>query len=169
MREREHPLPDRNSREDTIYQVGRRIRHSAATTRIAKTPFLARVRNDAIQAACIAMNANKAPPEHTAVQEGTKFALHELRDVPIMLALLREERFQISGNDAVERILFGIARPVDVFKSHRDANKDNDLHCAADENSGGSRLTNRICPGFSDFYGILGSLPVHRRPQGGRI
>ena len=46
--------------------------------------------------------------------------LHELRDVPIMLALLREERFQISGNDAVERILFGIARPVDVFKSHRD-------------------------------------------------
>jgi len=120
MREREHPLPDRNSREDTIYQVGRRIRHSAATTRIAKTPFLARVRNDAIQAACIAMNANKAPPEHTAVQEGTKFALHELRDVPIMLALLREERFQISGNDAVERILFGIARPVDVFKSHRD-------------------------------------------------
>ena len=52
---------------------------------------------------------------------------------------------------------------------HPAANKDNDLHCAADENSGGSRLTNRICPGFSDFCGILGSLPVHRRPQGGRI
>jgi len=52
---------------------------------------------------------------------------------------------------------------------HPAANKDNDLHCAADENSGGSRLTNRICPGFGDFYGILGSLPVHRRPQGGRI
>src|SRR5439155_19234408 len=116
MREREHPLPDSTSREDTIYQVGRRIRHSAATTRIAKTPFLAPVRNDAIQAACIAMNANKAPPEHTAVQQGTKFALHELRDAPTMLALLREERVQISGNDAGGRMRVGIARRVYCFK-----------------------------------------------------
>ena len=37
-----------------------------------------------------------------------------------MLALLRKEVLQVSSNDAVERILFGIARPVDVFKSHRD-------------------------------------------------
>jgi hypothetical protein len=64
------------------------------------------------------MDTDETPRKHATIQEGTKFALHKLRDVSIMLVLLCQERVQISGNDAVERILFRIAGPVDV--SHRD-------------------------------------------------
>ena len=66
------------------------------------------------------MDTDEAPRKHSTIYEGTEFALHELRDISIMLALLRKEALQVSGNNAVERILFGIARPVDGFKSHRD-------------------------------------------------
>jgi hypothetical protein len=92
------------------------------------------------------MDTDEAPRKHSTY-EGTKLALHELWDISITLALLRKEGFQVSGNDAVDRILFRIARPVDVFKSHRDVREctrlripagreNNDLRLSSVENSG---------------------------------
>src|SRR5437667_7259854 len=42
----------------------------------------------------------------------------EFRRIPVTFALPRKESFQMSGNDTIEGIFFGIARPVDVLGSH---------------------------------------------------
>ena len=118
-----------------------------------------------IQAARIAMDTEEAPRKHPAVEERAKFALHELRNIPIMLALPGQKRFQISGNDAVERILLGIARPVDIFECHRDvcACKRQRIRQLAKTMTcmvrpsripAGSRLKSRVCLEFSDFWGV---------------
>jgi hypothetical protein len=108
------------------------------------------------------MDTDEAPRKDATVQEGTKFALHELGDTSIMLALLRKECFQISGNRAVERILFWIARPVDVLKSHRDVrecrrlripagSENNELHLSSVENSGRSAINESRLSRISRF------------------
>ena len=46
--------------------------------------------------------------------------LDERRHIAVVFALAGEERFEMSGNDSKQRILFRIARPVDVLGSHKD-------------------------------------------------
>jgi hypothetical protein len=77
VRKREHPLMNRNTREDTIHQVCRGIGHSPATTRITEAAAFTRVGNNAIQTAGIAMDTDETPRKHSTVYEGTEFALHE--------------------------------------------------------------------------------------------
>jgi hypothetical protein len=69
VRKREHPLADRDVWKDAVDQVGRSLRHSSSSTRIADTAFFAGVGYKAVQPAFIAVNANKTPQEHTAVEE----------------------------------------------------------------------------------------------------
>jgi hypothetical protein len=64
MGKRQHPLAHRNSWEHAVDEVRCSIRHTSGSTRIAKTPFLAGERNNAVQTTCIAMDPNEASCEH---------------------------------------------------------------------------------------------------------
>jgi len=108
------------------------------------------------------VHTDKTPQKNTTIQERAKFALHKLRHISITLALLCKESFQISRNDTIERVLFGIPRPVDVLDRHEHiaeckplhicpGNDDNKLQRAMSEKSGWAAITNRVCFGFSDF------------------
>ena len=66
------------------------------------------------------MDAKKAPRQDTAIEELAKLRLHKGRYMAIPFALPGQERFQMSGDDAIKRILFGIARSVDLLDGHED-------------------------------------------------
>jgi len=80
--------------------------------------MLTRVGNHTIHTACIAMHTDKTSRKDTTIQECAKLTFHESRRIPVTFALPRKESFQMSGNDTIEGIFFGIARPVDVLGSH---------------------------------------------------
>ena len=44
--------------------------------------------------------------------------LDKARHIPVLLALPHEKRFQVSGNDSIEWVLFRIAGPVDGGGGH---------------------------------------------------
>jgi hypothetical protein len=81
---------------------------------------ITRIRYDVIQAACIAVDANKAPRKDTTFDERSEFAFDESRYIPVMFALPDKERFQMSRNHSIQGIFFGIARTVDLFELHED-------------------------------------------------
>jgi hypothetical protein len=85
---------------------------------MAETPAFTRKTDHAIQTACAAMDANETSRQNSAVQERTEFRFNKTRNVPVALALPGEKRFQISTDQLVQRILFGIARPVSAVEGH---------------------------------------------------
>ena len=140
VRKREHPLPDRDMWKDAVDQVRRCLRHylmaapyracirsahAASTATTADTSLFARVRQKAVQSAVIAVETNKTPHEYATVDKRTKFALDERRHMLVPLALSGEERFQMSGDNFIERALFGIAGPVSGVDSHAGGNECN--------------------------------------------
>ena len=64
------------------------------------------------------MDANKATGKDPAIQIRAELALDKAGNVPIPFALSREKRFEMSGDDSIERAFFGIARPVDGIDCH---------------------------------------------------
>ena len=54
--------------------------------------------------------------------------LDEDRHMAIPLTLASEERLQMSGDDTVERILFGIARPIGLLDRHENIGECKLLH-----------------------------------------
>lgn len=66
------------------------------------------------------MHTDKTSRQNATFDERAKLALDKCRDIAAMLALAGKERFEMSGDDSVQRIFFGIARPVDVLECHGD-------------------------------------------------
>ena len=64
------------------------------------------------------MDAKKTASQDPAFEELAKLGLDKTRDVAIAFTLTRKERFQMSGDDSIERIVFRIARPVHGVDSH---------------------------------------------------
>ena len=63
-----------------------------------------------------------------AIVEADDFGLYVVkfrRHLPVPLALSGEERFQMSGDNFIERALFGIAGPVSGVDSHAGGNECN--------------------------------------------
>ena len=64
------------------------------------------------------MDAKKAVGKHPAFQEAAECAFDESWNVPVARALAGKECFQLSGDDAIERIFFGIAGPIRRIGNH---------------------------------------------------
>ena len=95
---------------------------------------------------------DRPPHQHTAVEERTKFKFGKRRHMLVALALPGEERFQISGDNSIERTLFRIARPVYGVDGHgriavcnrrriRLHNRDSNLRDGLPGKSGWSAIT----------------------------
>ena len=85
---------------------------------MAETPAFTRKTDHAIQTACAAMDANETSRQNSAVQERTEFELDKTWHVSVALALAGEKRFQTSRDRLVQRIPFGIARPIIAVEGH---------------------------------------------------
>ena len=115
--------------------------------------------------------------QNTASEEVPKFAFYELRNIPVPFTLAGQECFQMSGNNSVDRILFGIARPVDLLATHEHmaeckparillSSRDNNLQGAGWEKSGWIAITpsrlSRLCRLFRGLscghYAVLSLL-----------
>jgi len=64
------------------------------------------------------MHTKKTSAKNSTLYECAEFALDELWHIPVALALSGEKRFQMSGDDSIERVVFQIARPVRGIGSH---------------------------------------------------
>jgi hypothetical protein len=115
---REHPLPDGRMGKNTIDEMGGGIGHPASATGMAYASLFARKRNEPVQSARIAVDAKKAVGKHPAFQEGAEFTFDKSWNVPIAGTLVGKECFQLSGDEAMQRIVFGIAGPIRRIGNH---------------------------------------------------
>ena len=91
MRKRQHPLPDGDSREHAVDQMGCGIRHPASDTRITETSFLARIRDEAVEAALIAVHTHETPSQNATVQELAELAFNKAGNLAIAFTLSGQE------------------------------------------------------------------------------
>jgi hypothetical protein len=78
------------------------IGHAAGSARGAKPSGLAGIRDQPLTAAVLAANAEKAPAEKAAVEEGPKLALDEAGDDAALIAGGGEKGLEVLLHDAVE-------------------------------------------------------------------
>jgi hypothetical protein len=97
------------------------IRHAPPATGTADAPFLAGIRNKPVHPSVIAVDAQEAVRQHSALQELSEFAFYEARDVAVALTLTSQESLQMAGDEFIERIVLWIARPVGDVDSHQGA------------------------------------------------
>jgi hypothetical protein len=64
------------------------------------------------------MDPQEAPRQNTTIERFTKLGFYKVRDMAVPFALPGKERFQVPGDDCIERIVFRIARPVRGVDSH---------------------------------------------------
>jgi hypothetical protein len=77
-----------------------------------------KIRNYAIQAACMAVQPNEASRQDATVEELAKLAFDEAGYRGIPLALPRQEGFQVPGNSRIEGTIFRLARTIGRIDSH---------------------------------------------------
>jgi hypothetical protein len=107
-REREHPLPDWNSGEDTIHEMGGGIGHVPAAAGGAKASALAGKGHHPIPLACVAVDSQKAVGQDTAVQVRPQFAFHESRHQAAAEVLPFQKSFELLGHHTIQDAFFGM-------------------------------------------------------------
>ncbi len=105
IRQRQHPLADRDFRYDAVDETGGGIGHSAPATRGAEPSALTRECDQTIVAAAIAVYPDETSGEQAAVEVGTQLALYEPRDGCTLLTSPVEERLELLPDDFVEQRL----------------------------------------------------------------
>ena len=99
---RQHPLPDRDLGKDSIHEMGGGIRHAAPATAWTEPPGFTRKRDHPVEAAGIAVDAQKAAGHDSTIKEGAQLSLHKLGDVPVPQSLPLQETFQLCSKNARE-------------------------------------------------------------------
>ena len=112
VRKRQHPLPHRRLREDTVDQMSGGIGHAASPARRTETPPLTRKGDGLIVPAVVAMNTNEAVGQDSTFQKGPQLALDEAGNRTAALFLPDQKRLQMSGDRPVEQTLRRFARAV---------------------------------------------------------
>jgi hypothetical protein len=87
--------------------VCRRLRHAPAAARGAEAAPLAREGDEAVAAASIAVQSQKAMSQHTAAEVGPQLLLDESGCGLARFPRASEERLELFANDAVEEGLLG--------------------------------------------------------------
>jgi hypothetical protein len=89
--------------------MGGGIRHAAPATARTKPAALTRKSHEPVEAAGVTVNAQKAPGQDPAIEEGAQLPFHKPGHVPVPLPLPLEEILQLRGNDPIEDAFRGIA------------------------------------------------------------
>jgi hypothetical protein len=82
--------------------------HPPSPTRITDAAVLARIRNNAVEAACVAVDTDKAPRQNTTVEELAEFALHETRQWTVAFGLPGKKGFQVAATAAYSGLASGL-------------------------------------------------------------
>ena len=103
MRQREHPLPYRDIRDDVIHQMRRTLGHSASATARTEPSTLARERDQALGLTANAPEPREPSGEPPTGQECLKLLFDESRHAFAVAQVRRlgEERLQVSADDAM--------------------------------------------------------------------
>jgi hypothetical protein len=114
IRQRQHPLPDRQSAEHVVRQVGGQLGHTSAAARPAKPASLARERHKDLVSAIVAAETGEAARQHPASDKLSQFTLDEERHsfAAASLAGLGEERFEVLADHAVQNGALRLPRDV---------------------------------------------------------
>ena len=103
-RQREHPLPDRHVGEHAVDQMSRLVRHSASATGWAQPSALARKGYEDIVPARVAMEAQKAGGEPSALKVRAELGFDVPRErLLVVNPRVVEEGFEVALDDAVHR------------------------------------------------------------------
>jgi hypothetical protein len=113
VRQAQHPLANRDARDDMIYAVRREIRHAFAAAARAQTPPFARQRDQPLAAADAAAKAAQAVFQHAAAKELLEGALYEAGDATVLARLL-QKRGQVTLDDLIQHGLSRVSSRVGV-------------------------------------------------------
>jgi hypothetical protein len=114
---REHPLADWDFGQNAIDEVCRGFGHAVAAATWAKAPAFARERNEAVEAAIIAVKAQEAMSENAAAQKGVELLLDEAGHGLLANSRARQERLEFLLDDVVEEALFGAMSCVGALRT----------------------------------------------------
>ena len=87
----------------------RGVGHAARSARGTKSTALTRVSYEPLPAAVVAADAEKAPAEEAAVEEGSELALDEAGNHPTVFPGRGEKGLEVVLHDAVENRVLGLA------------------------------------------------------------
>ncbi len=109
---RQHPLPHRDFGKYMVHEMGCRVGHAPASTRRTKASMLARIRDDAIHAAGVAVNPHKTSGQNSAIKKRAQFAFHKPGNHTSALLLPGQKGFDVFGYQMIENALFRMARVI---------------------------------------------------------
>jgi len=93
--------------------MGGGVGHPPAAARRAESATLARVREQAVLATGIAVDAQETAGQHATIEERPQFPLYEAGNASIPAVLPFQEGFEMPGDNAVEDALGRVSRAVD--------------------------------------------------------
>jgi hypothetical protein len=104
VRETQHPLPDRDVREDVIHQMRGAFGHAAATAARTQCPPFARERHEPVEAAVAATKPREPARQEPAPEEVPKRPIDKLRHTLAVAhpGRLRQERLEVILHNPVE-------------------------------------------------------------------
>ncbi len=112
IRKREDPLPDRYLGQDPIDEVRRGVGHATTAAGGAKSAALAREGDEAIVAACVAVDPQEAVGEQHALEVRADLAFDEAGDRGACRVSAGEEREALRANDLMKEGLLGLVAGV---------------------------------------------------------
>jgi len=108
VRQREHPLSDRDLGQHPVDEVGRGVGHAATTARRTEAAALAAKSDEAVVAAGVAVDAYESMGEYATLEIRPDLAFHEGSDGSLLRFRSGEEGDELRADDRVEEGLLGL-------------------------------------------------------------
>jgi hypothetical protein len=109
---RQHPLPHRDFGEYVVDEMSRRLSHAPPAARRTKGAAFARIRDDAVHTADIAVNPHKTLGQNTAIKKRAQLAFHKPGNYPAALPLPDKKGLGVLGYHMIKNALFRAAREI---------------------------------------------------------